>query len=215
VEETFITHLFPLIEGEAKKRIYLVGEFGATWKEYPRGIGEEIVDKKYSLSEGMVDQLSHLTTKFTESMFWDKAKRVIFTVEVMDNYPLDQFTKDRDNFEKEAKVIVEEVGSDKQILVVPSVIAVDVKDARLNKITGTQVVIKWIEGKGISVDQFIAIGDQPFDADMAKVAFDYGHKAKLVYLGERPLESNLNFPVEITKNKYAKGLLEYLRESNL
>lgn len=216
VEETFIKHIFPLVYGDDNKRIFVVGEFGATWKGYSQeGMGEEIVDKKYLLPEGMYVQLSQVATQFSKSMFWDKAKKVIFTVEVVDGYPLEEFSKDGDIFEKEARAIVEKAKTNKKILVVPSIIAVDVKDARLNKVTGTQRVFKWIDEEEIPVDKCIAIGDQPFDADMAKVAVEHGHKASLVYLGENNLEQSLNFPVEITKNKYTKGLLEFLEEFNL
>ena len=209
VKEVIIKELAKKVGNEAS-RIVLICEFGAV-EEYKNKIGETITyeEKKLFIDPEIFKKLVKLASGYKKSMFVATEKRSMFTVEMKDNYPFNEFIRDRDSLLEEIKKEFKEA-PDSNLIFRPSSIALDIRNEKLDKHFATPKAIQLL---GSNKDaKYIVVGDNVFDFEMAEEAYKVGKDTVFVYVGMDKLDEKVDFPIYISKEKYTDGFVEFLNE---
>lgn len=155
-----------------------------------------------------------VNTVYSESMFVDETKEVIFTIEMRDNYSHDLYKKRQEEFQKEISIIMKHYHPHLHVKPSSTTIAIDVKPIDSGKNLGAKRILEWCTNQesGGKVDNlmFTCIGDNLSDLDMSDYFYSQGVNVNFVYVGEEK-KIGRKYPVFITENKYSEGTLEYLK----
>jgi len=169
--------------------------------------------KDLFIDPNLRSSLEKLAEKYKKSMFVDRKKRSMFTVEMKDNYSIDAFVKDRNLLQIDIKNLI---GDETKIglFINPTSIALDVRNSKLNKYLATSKALKILHAQ--EEDKFVAVGDNKFDSEMAEESFNQGYKnTTFVYVGTDKFDKKVDFPVYFSKEKYTAGFVEFLNEYGL
>jgi len=97
----------------------------------------------------------------------------------------------------------------------PNPIAVDIDTKGVDKHFGLKKILDILKERKIKINKFITVGDQEADFKMAEELYAQGFSVMHVHVGEKNTNINRNFPVKVTKNKYEKGTVEFLKAYHL
>jgi hydroxymethylpyrimidine pyrophosphatase-like HAD family hydrolase len=215
VEENVIAKLnFPR---DLMSDVFLVGEFGAVSVSYENG-GErkETQDSEVSIREDLKEEVIRLLQKkYSESNFLDEAKKAMITLEKKDGYSLNDYLNLIPLIKADFEEILANKGLTSFFEVTSDPIAVNIRAEKLDKTYSTKVTLEWARKKNFEIGDFLVFGDQPSDLEMASEIAKQGYSVKMIYVGENPIDGGKDFPIVETQEKYTRGTLAFLEESQL
>lgn len=198
------------------ENFYVSGEFGGASMTYQNGTRELLVNQEISVPEQVINKAWQITKReFPDSMFWDKDKKTMVSIEMVDGFSVNEFKKPQRQLGEKLRQLLKDYAIDDQFEVHEDRIATNIRDKRVNKHFAAKQVIKWLKGRNISPKIFLVFGDNKSDKEMADEIYENGLNVEFIFVGEKEqLEgSNFPFPVTFTQNLCEKGTLEYLQKA--
>ena len=157
-----------------------------------------------------------VASSYYESMFVDKTKKVILTIEMKDGYPLAAYEKLRDRLSGEIRIILKHYHPNIHIRPSSSTIAIDVKSIESNKKLGAHAIHNWIKTKIVGYQNlpYICLGDSSTDTDMSDYFYSVGFNTKFVFVGTESINTDKKYPIIRTAKPFTKGTEEFLSTIN-
>jgi hydroxymethylpyrimidine pyrophosphatase-like HAD family hydrolase len=215
IEEKVIAELN--ISKDLLSSVFLVGEFGAVSVSYiDGGERQENQDPEVSIRGDLKEEVIRLVEgKYRDSNFFDTAKKGMITVEKMDGYSLKDYLNLIPSIKADFEEILARKGLTNLFEVTNDPIAVNIRAEKLDKIYSTKVALNWMKEKNYEIGNFLVFGDQPADLEMANEIAIQGYPVKMIYVGENPIEGGKDYLIIKTKEKYTRGTLAFLEETQL
>lgn len=206
-----------VISKEFLTGIFLVGEFGAVSVSFGKMEERfETQDPEVSIRKDLKEEVIRLIEdKYSDSNFFDKAKKGIITIEKKDNYPLGEYLILISSIEADFERILQEKDLTSLFEVTADPIAVNIRANKLNKTFSTKIALKWLKDQDLEIGSFLVFGDQPADLEMADEIAQQGYPVEMIYVGDSPVNDRIGYPVIKTKSRYTQGTLAFLEESQL
>ena len=195
------------------KNLIIVGEKGGSWLTFDEnGNPQQHINKSLSVSLNLKEEIGKLAvSKYSESMFLDEGKKTAITVEMNDGYDIEKYKKDQKSLIPEVNLLIKKYHLTDKLFLTPNPIAIDVDTRGVGKHLGLKRILDILKERKIKIQKFITIGDQKADFKMAEELHIQGFPIMHVHVGENNMNINREFPVKITKNKFEKGTLEFLK----
>ena len=198
------------------KNLIVVGEKGGTWMTFDdEGRPQEHVDESISVSSDLqVDIQNLITTKYSESMFYDSPKKTMSSSEMKDGYDMNKYAQDQKLLIPQVEEIIKRYGLENILEIEPNPIALDVQNRNVGKDLGIKRILNWLKACKIKVLSFTTIGDSPSDIKMAQELKKNNFSVRHVHVGKKGVHNSL-YPFEVitTKKEYDEGADEFLKGS--
>ena len=198
------------------KNLIIVGEKGGTWMTFDdEGRPQEHVDESISVSSDLqVDIQNLITTKYSESMFYDSPKKTMSSSEMKDGYDMNKYAQDQKLLIPQVEEIIKRYGLENILEIEPNPIALDVQNRNVGKDLGIKRILNWLKACKIKVLSFTTIGDSPSDIKMAQELKKNNFSVRHVHVGKKGVHNGL-YPFEVitTKKEYDEGADEFLKGS--
>ena len=199
------------------RNLIIVGEKGGTWTTFteagePVHCAVETISVPNELKDGVRTLIDE---KYSDVMFFDESKETMLSVEMVDGYDLDEFTKRQKQFVKDVELLLKETGTDTTYRIDPTTIATDVESPYVGKALGSDRFLEFLKNRGIKVKKFKTFGDSASDAAMADELARRGQDVEFVYVGNKPesVERRADYPVREVPG-FSDGTLEYLQRTS-
>ncbi|MFA6306647.1 MAG: HAD hydrolase family protein [Patescibacteria group bacterium] len=210
----------PLEKMVANKKILhnllAVGEKGAVTVTFnDQGEKKLYIDESISVPEWLQKEVMALVNqRFSATMFYDKTKKTMISIEMLDNLELEKFKEEQNLLNQALAELLVKYKLTDDYKIDPSRIATDIENKHVGKHLGAGRALAWLDKKKIRPEQFIAFGDSPSDVAMAEELNRRGLKMQFVFVGERELlaDKKMDFAVDYTENHCEKGVIEYMRK---
>jgi HAD superfamily hydrolase (TIGR01484 family) len=210
VNDNLINSLLVLGSHEHFNQLYIVCEKG----------GESLIwqndtfitqPSRFALSKSYINLCKELfdnSISDYSTMFWDKTKNTMATIEKLPNANLQEF-------HIQQKVLtnrLHEVFVDKDVRIDPTTIATDVESPSAGKQAGAELIYEWLNDRiDLSIVSFICIGDSVSDYEMARHFALQDSEVTFVFVGKKDNDINENPKVKTirTEAMYSLGTREY------
>jgi hydroxymethylpyrimidine pyrophosphatase-like HAD family hydrolase len=207
-------HLIAFLEGKEDATLFsnlvVVCEKGGelvTWTDRQ----SDLTPSKFALSAA-----DYQTTKdvFTlheselDTMFWDKTKRTMATIEKKPEAGLDEFHRQQAVLTEELRAAF---ASSPNIRIDATVIATDVESQEAGKYAGGEIIHEWMSAKA-PIQQYICFGDSISDYAMAECFADHEIATTFVYVGKSAdsLPNDERITLHLPTVNFDTGTLEFL-----
>ena len=191
------------------KDVFLSCEKGGTWQEADKDLE---VNTDFSLPSNLFQQINKLISEeFSDSMFFDSAKRTMVSIEMRKDVTIDYFQERQKELHPILIKFLEEAGMLYDYIMQEDLIATDIIHKGAGKDVGMEHILNWISAKGHTVEHFYCFGDNPADAHMGELLAKRSLPFTFVYVGTKPLP-NLAFRPMVTQEKFDKGTAESLKK---
>lgn len=207
-----------LVLDDYHNNFYAACEMGAVSLTINDSKIAQVVINEDSLAQQVPDQLKNsihdmVAKNYESSMFVDNTKKVIMTVEMQDNYPIEKYEIDKNELKNSIDIILKHYHPNIHIKPSSSTIAIDIKPFHLNKAYGAKMINLWLKNNDFIIDDahIHCIGDSASDIEMSDYFFDQQIKTSFIYVGEEKL--SVTKPYEIVKSKlsHTDGTYSYLK----
>jgi phosphoserine phosphatase len=194
--------------------IIAIGEKGGTWATFEEGYLKNFKDESIKIPKKLQDEIRALIeSEFSDSMFYDSSKLTMISTEMIDGYPIGEYSERQKQLIPEINKILKKPSYlHLDLRVDPTIIAVDIQNSHVGKHLGARRILDWLGKKSITPKHFITIGDSQSDVEMAEELQDK-YSTEFVFVGdsEKLDKSALHCPVILTGKRFAEGTLEYLK----
>lgn len=169
-----------------------------------------VIGPRAVLVEGVTDLVE---TRFGQTMFVDRTKQTMVTIEMADGCAIDVFRRQQTELLAELEVLLARLGMTGQFRVDATRIAVDIEHPLAGKALGARKFAGWLDDRGITPERVLTFGDSPSDFEMAAELHRLGYAVEFVYVGA-PADARrwqtAPFPVRVTGRSHDDGTIEYL-----
>jgi hypothetical protein len=199
-------------DGTILANLFVSGEKGSMRIIFDeKGEMERHKDETVSIPKDLQKKVKHLVdTEFSASMFYDDTKETLMTIEMKDNYPFDEFSKQQEVLAEKLKELLRKNDPDELLRIDITTNAIDIENIHLGKGFAIERILKWLDGKNIMAQRFVVMADSFSDFSMPEKLNDLGKRVDFVYLGKNPVNQLYPFPVIKPKDIFGKGALEAL-----
>ncbi len=188
----------------------VIAEFGGTWATY---------DKEGNRQDGQVTSLTVPTDVVEEvdalidacfggTMFVDKTKKTMISIEMHDGHDLEPFKKQQSELSEELNALLEERGIS-TLEMHNDTIATNVRNHYVGKDVGTDRFMEFLREREIITKKFKAFGDNEGDFAMAEKLAMLGKDVDMVYVGDAVPQREHNGYQLVHVRGYDSGLREY------
>lgn len=195
--------------------LIIVGEKGGTWMTFDgNGKPQKYIDESISVSSELQADIQKLiTTKYSESTFYDTSKKTMVSTEMKDGYDMNLYDKDQKALIPEVEQTIKKYGLEKTLVVEPNPIALDVQNEHVGKHLGVKRILNWLKERKIKVSNFTTIGDSKSDIKMAEELNRNNLSVKHIHVGKKGVhDASYPFEVITTEKEYDQGAGEFLSE---
>lgn len=190
------------------KDVFLSCEKGGTWQE---GDKELELNEHFALPPDLVQKIHTLISQeFSESMFFDEAKRTMISIEMRKDVSIDFFLGRQKELHPLLITYLKDAGIYHNYIIQEDLIATDIIHKNAGKDVGMEHILTWIETLGHTVAHFYCFGDNPSDTHMGDLLTQHRLPFTFIYVGTKSLPT-LPFVPLITAEKFDKGTAEALR----
>ncbi len=207
----------PLLEKVKNKRIlksfFASGEKGGTWITFDEN-GEMNYHKDDSISvpQNLQEKVRYLiNSEFSGSMFYDETKETMISTEMIDGYPVEEYSKHQKVLNEKLQKLVDEDNSGKPLKVDPTIIATDIENQHVGKGFAVERILKWLGEIGIDPQRFLTFGDSLSDFPMAEHLYNLNKKVEFIFVGKSEIKKSHPFLIIKPKEFFGKGTVEALR----
>ena len=217
VQEKIITHLDKMfVDKTPFQNMIVIGEKGAVTLQFDhKGDGLISVDETISVPARIqTSARSIVESHFKNSMFFDETKRTMVSIEMHNDYNLEDFRVEQQKLVPVLEKLAASAAVSAQLNVDPTTIATDIQSIVVGKAFGARRALAWLEEKEMEPKEFITFGDSQSDLPMAEELTHLNKRTRFVFVGE-PGKLNVNnarFPIIKTKNRYERGVSEFLKQ---
>jgi hydroxymethylpyrimidine pyrophosphatase-like HAD family hydrolase len=214
VENRILSPLIKEIKNKEKLvDLFIVGEKGGTWAFFENNKLITKIDETCKLPYSLREELKRLTNQeFSDSMFYDDSKITLISIEMLDGFEIDDYTKRQAVLIQKLNEIREKAEyKPLKIRIDKTIVAIDVQASFTGKHLGARRIEAWIKDKNINPSKIIMIGDSQADTEMAE-ELQHKYNVDFIFVGD---PSNLDTkklkskPI-FTKNRFEKGTMEFL-----
>ena len=210
--------LLPLIDqvkdkGDLKN-LYISCEYGGVQVEYISGNLKKVVGKDRMQDKNLNNKIRKIVKEnFSQTMFYDKTKETMITVEMNKGVNNKKFEEDQRKFLKLLKTTLSTPRYSSQFMIVKTTIATDIFKKKLGKDYAIRKILSWIRKRTKNPLYITIFGDSEGDLVMGEELMKHGVDFKFVFVGEKKNVNQraLSFPVIFTNTLYSKGTLEFLQ----
>lgn len=195
------------------EKLIVVGEKGGVWMTFDdKGEPQKHVDESISIDPNLQrDIQSLISTKYSESMFYDAPKKTMASSEMKDGYDMDKYAEDQKLLIPEVDELIKKYGLEDILEQEPNPIALDVQNINVGKDLGIKRILSWLKERKIKILSFTTIGDSPSDIKMAQELNRNNLSVRHVHVGKKGIHDNSHpFEIITTEKEYEKGAEEYL-----
>jgi len=195
------------------KNFIIVGEKGAVWLIFKKnGKPQCFLDKSLSFSSNLKEEIRKIVkSNYSKSMFVDDGKQTAITTEMKDGYNIKEYLKDQKELIVKSNFLIKKHNLTDKLILSSNPIAVDIDSKGVGKDFGVKKILDILKKREIEIRKFITIGDMESDFKMAEELDNQGFTVTHIHVGDTDVNKNHKFVVKITKNKYEKGTLEFLK----
>ena len=190
--------------------LVVIGEFGGTWATYDTdGNRQDGQVASLTVPETLVDEVDALVkNRFGETMFVDKTKKTMISIEMHDGHELDPFKEQQKLLSDTLYELLRTHGIT-ALEVHNDTIATNVRSHYVGKDVGTGRFLEFLRERGIQTKKYKAYGDSEGDLAMAEHLAMRGENVDMVYLGSKPPKGDHIGYELIHVPGFDKGLREY------
>ena len=196
------------------ENLFIVGEKGGTWLTFGRdGKIQQHKDSSISAPTSLQQKIKNLVKrKYLHSMFYDETKQTMISVEMHDNYDLEEYKREQAILKKELNAILKHHDPANSLKLDPTTIAIDIENKHVGKGFALDRILNWFKQKRIKPKKFIAIGDSIGDIKMAEKLHEKKLPFEFVFVGNKSELRGFksNFSIKYTQKRFDSGTLEYL-----
>lgn len=166
---------------------------------------------RFALADDIHDTVHHFFKSHASlfpTMFWDRTKTTMATIEKHPNADLDQFKAEQSRLVGELQSLL--AGND--VRIDPTTIATDVESPQAGKHAGAELIHEWAASQpAADHDAYISFGDSKSDYEMARYFAASGSKSIFVFVGasHETFDEHTGVTLTRTKSSYANGTNEY------
>lgn len=197
--------------------LVVIGEKGGTWTYFDE-LGNMVDGRsKYlAVPNELVQKVTDVVTKdFADTMFVDKDKTTMLTIEIangLNNH--EAFKAAQARLVARLMDILKETDLHDIYRVDPTTIATDIESPLVGKDLGAERFTQWLQDKGVVAERFITFGDSISDADMALELQRSGRDATFVYVGPTEKLEGRKLPSNVVVYPgYNQGVAQYIAET--
>lgn len=193
----------------------MVGEKGGTWLTINDGQINKNADSSLIIPSSLAKKLRAFGSKFLDRMVaYEKTKKTMLSFEIKTGLEPEKFKEIQKETVPQIENIIKEESLEKDLIVDSTRIGTDIQYRKVGKGFAMERVLNWLKTKGIDPQKIICFGDSKSDFEMAEKTHEQGFQAEFVYVGGDNAFKNVKkeIPIKITKNKFEKGTLEFLKE---
>ncbi|MCS5732536.1 hypothetical protein [Herbiconiux daphne] len=194
----------PLVDGglSPEARVFGVCEKGAVWfRITPAGVGDLSIDETLLVPASLTAAIDELVTaRFTDSMFFDRTKRTMVSVEQRTDVASDDYLAIQPVFDRAVLDLCrtfdigvvwrtdEQPASDGRVLlrIDPSIISTDIESVRVGKDLGAERALALVAATGHVPRTWRTVGDSRSDYAMAE--WLHTERYDVAHLDVRPAE---------------------------
>lgn len=214
-----INNILPYIKtSTSHASFYVACEMGAVSLTLDSEGKTKIDTNQDALSQQVPDQLRNtiidmVSQNYNNSMFVDTSKKVIMTVEMQDNYPIEKFDIDRDEIKNSIEIILKHYHPSIHVRPSSSTIAIDIKPTHLNKANGAKMIHQWLikHNYDLSETDVQCFGDSESDIEMCDYFSKQNIMTSFVYVGEDKLTVIKSYKIIKTDLLHSDGTHNYLK----
>jgi trehalose-phosphatase len=194
---------------------FMTGEKGGVWLTI-NNKGRKIVhiDKSFQINTSLHNKIQKLiTATYPEALKEYERKSTMIALEMTTGFNHEKFKIIQKNLMQKINDLVTKSGLDAELNVQSTRIAIDIQHKLVGKGFAMKRILDWMKMKKINPQRIIAFGDDKSDFEMAQKAYENNFQTEFVYVGGDSELKNIKtqIPIIITKNKFEKGTLEYLK----
>ncbi|MEX2027894.1 MAG: hypothetical protein WD988_00150 [Candidatus Curtissbacteria bacterium] len=199
------------------ENFYVSSEFGAMSKYYKNGNAHVSYNLPNILPSQLIKQSESITSKYKETMFFDKSKKTMISVEMNDKLALSRFRGPQKLLHKDLQALIKKFNLQDQFEVQSDTIATNIKHKNANKGKAAQEVLEWLVKLDLKPQAFTVIGDSLDDSQIATALGDRNLSVEFIFVGRSADKTKLklDLPVVFTRRHYWRGTLEYLSSHTL
>jgi hydroxymethylpyrimidine pyrophosphatase-like HAD family hydrolase len=139
-------------------------------------------------------------------------KETMITAKIKEGTLIKDYAKLQKKLVNDLQTIINTHALSNNVKIQLTTIGTDIIHRIAGKDRGIELILKWLLRKGITPQKFITFGDNKSDIPMAEKLFEEKRSVELIYVGKDDIDTaKYRFPVIITKNKFEKGTLEFLK----
>lgn len=192
---------------------FISEEFGGSYSIYENGVRKDFVNEPLSMSSEIPFEVKKIVEdKFSDSMFIDPDKKTMVSIEMKDNFPVEEFKSFQDKLVAEIQEIVNRYDKEHQLEIHEDTIATNIRNKKSNKRNAAKQMLEWLLSKGIKPQKYLVFGDTTGDKEIAQEINENGMPVEFVFVGkEDVVTSAFPFAIHQTQAKFENGTLEYLK----
>lgn len=194
------------------KNLFVVTESGGITGIYDQTGNLNIkIDESLKMPTDLDQKVRELVkTKYFQIMRYED-KLTMITTKIREGTPIGMFHRGQVEIVKDLQKLIDDFDANDRMRTDISSIGTNIMYKSTGKDKGIELTLDWLLKKNIKPQKFIAFGDSLPDIAMAEKLYEKGNNVEFVYVGENPPENKYPFPIIITKNKFEKGTIEYLK----
>lgn len=151
---------------------------------------------------------------FSECMFFDESKETMISIEIKQDFDMQIYKKRQEMFLKQVtELLMDEKFMELNLKVMKNSIAVDIAYEDAGKHLGAERIEDWMMENGLKPDTIYMIGDNNSDVQMAQELENSYHVIFVFVNDKSELRDTPMCEVVYTKEKFAKGTLEFLENT--
>lgn len=188
----------------------VITEFGGTWATYDKdGKRQDRQVTSLTVPDNVVDAVDALVQdRFGETMFVDKTKKTMISIEMHDGHDLAPFKEQQAVLSDSLNVLLESHGIG-NLEVHNDTIATNLRSHYVGKDVGTDRFMEFLREREIVPRKFKAFGDSEGDIAMAEKLAMLGRNVDMIYLGNDVPKHDYNGYRFMHVRGYDTALREY------
>lgn len=220
VESRFLDPLEDLVANVGLlQQIFVAAEKGAIGLEYDsrgtrlRQLNPSLVVE--GMHELQIVVAALIDARYSDTMFLDRTKQSMVTIEMVDHCPLHEFQRSQRECVPDLMALLTTRGLDGQVRLDPTQIAIDIEHLNAGKALGARIFLDFLRRRRIDPRHIVTFGDSASDFEMAEEASRHGFPVEFVFVGDHPDhfgETPSSMLITRPAERYDDGTLWFLQQ---
>lgn len=194
--------------------LFISKEFGGLQSYYKNGIRIDLKNNNFLIPHEIPSKLSDIVSnQFSDSMFIDPDKKTMISIEMKNNFPIEEFKLLQETLIAQIKMLIKKYDLKNKLEIHKDHIATNIKDKASSKRYATRQMLDWLSESNVDLEKYVVFGDNIADKEIADELYEKGLNVEFIFVGKGDELANAlpKYKISIKDSEYEKGTLEFLK----